>query len=106
LQGAVVNGTLISVVLKTMATTTIEKLKKFKARLPENYYFSVKDLIDYVILEKMSDGEIKKYVQGWQEVTRAQLKFHQAWINRTNIKNIAEYEKEEIAMLDKLLGIL
>jgi hypothetical protein len=88
-----------------MANSFVERIKEFRSELPKDYYFSVKDLIDFIIREKLSDQEASSYIKDWQELTRADLKFHEKWIKLTNMKNIAAYEKEEIAMLDKLLKI-
>lgn len=89
-----------------MTMSFLDKITQFRQSLPDNYYFSVKDLIDCIIREKLSEKEAIAYIKDWQALTGAGLKFHEKWLKISNCENIAKYEKEEIEMLEKLLKIL
>ena len=62
-------------------------MQKFRAALPKNYYFSVKDLIDCVVREQFSVAQTRKYIKDWQSLTRSQMAFYKKWTQIIGMKS-------------------
>lgn len=89
-----------------MQKNHLKTLEEFKSGLPEGTDFFIKDVIDFVINEKLTDAEALEYINDVQSVNKTKLDFHKKWIRLTNMKNVVEYGEKEIESFKKLIQAL
>ena len=86
-----------------------DTLKEFVDKLSnEGGLHSVKDLYRFLQDEPefKDKSHVLDYLVDYRHVSNTHLQFHQKWAHLSNMKNVAEYELREIALIDELIAAL
>ena len=86
----------------------LEKVSDFRKKLKEGKsYYSIKDLCIFLSKEKFKNvSEVVRYLRDYIKISKEKYKFHRKWTKFKNMSNIADYEKKEINMVEKLISFL
>ena len=84
-------------------------LMAFRTRLEGGQgLYSVQDLCDGLLhqLKLDTQQEVLAYLRDYLAVSRSHFDFHQKWKKIPNMRNIADYDKKEIAKVQELIQFL